>query len=160
MVYLKLISSGQILQKMNHLKSLFILLGILSISTLSAQEVTDYDLQNFARAYKEMVLLNTKAQNEMAEIIADEGLDLEIYHAIDESKNSDMEPDVDEENFTKYDKVQPKILKIQRKLEADVEKAYAKHDLSKQDYKAIAERVKQDYILQAKLEQIFEKIGR
>jgi len=145
---------------MNSIRTLFILLGIMSISVSNAQEVTDYDLQNFARAYKEMVLLNTKAQEKMAKIISDEGLDLEIYHAIDDSKNSDMEPDVDEENFTKYDKVQPKILEVQRKLEADVEKAYAKFDLTKQDYKAIAERVKQDYILRAKLEQIFEKIGR
>jgi len=141
--------------------SYFILaLSILGISRIQAQEVTDYDLQNFARAYKEMVQLNTKAQKEMAKIIADEGLDLEIYHAIDDTKNADIEPDVPESDFKKYDKVQPKIKVVQQKLEKDVEKAYAKYDLTKQKYTAIAERVKQDYMLQAKLEQIFEKMGR
>lgn len=146
---------------MKYLKQLGLIILFAGFSQVQAQEVTDYDLQNFARAYKEMVLLNTKAQNEMAEIIADEELDLEVYHAIDQTKdNPDVEPDVPKSDFEKYDKVQPKIQKIQQKLEADVEKAYAKHDLSKKDYKAIAERVKQDYILQAKLEQIFDKIGR
>jgi len=146
---------------MKYFKHFFAMTAILGFVCIQAQEVTDYDLQNFARAYKDMVLLNTKAQNEMAEIIADEGLDLEVYHAIDETReNPDIEPDVPESDFKKYDKIQPKIRQIQQKLEADVEKAYAKHDLTKQDYKAISERVKQDYMLQAKLEQIFEKMGR
>lgn len=145
---------------MKYLKNFGLAIAFLGFVNTQAQEVTDYDLQNFARAYREMVLLNTKAQDEMAELIADEGLDLEVYHAIDETKNTDMEPDVPASDFKKYDKVQPKIQKIQEELEADVEKAYAKHDLTKQEYKAIAERVKQDYMLQAKLEQIFEKMGR
>ncbi len=146
---------------MKYWKQFGFIIAALGMVCSHAQEVTDYDLQNFARAYKDMVLLNTEAQNEMAEIIADEGLDLEVYHAIDQTReNSDIEPDVPQSDFEKYNKVQPKIQKVQQRLEADVEKAYSKHDLSKQDYKAIAERVKQDYILQAKLEQIFDKIGR
>jgi len=146
---------------MQTIKKLGILLGIFLFTGLNAQEVTDYDLQNFAKAYKDMVEFNTKAQNEMAKIIADEGLDLEVYHAIDETReNSDVEPDVPQTDFDKYKKVQQEIKKIQQKLEADVEKAFQKHDLTKQNYAAIAERVKQDYILQAKLEQIFAKIGR
>ena len=128
--------------------------------SVKAQEVTDYDLQNFARAYKEMVNLNTKAQKEMTKIIANEDLDLEVYHAIEDTKDLEIEPDVPEEDFKKYNKVQPKIQAIQKELEADVEKAYAQNDLTKQKYSAIAERVKQDYMLQAKLEQIFEKMGR
>ena len=43
---------------------------------------------------------------------------------------------------------------VRRRAEQDVEKAYNKHDLSKQDYRAIAERVKQDQLLQIKLEKI------
>ena len=145
---------------MKILKLFTLLFIVVSTVSVQAQEVTDYDLQNFARAYKEMVTLNTKAQKEMAEIIADEGLDLEVYHAIDDTKDSDIEPDVPESEFDKYEKVQPKIKKVQQKLEADVEKAYGKYDLTKQKYSAIAERVKQDYMLQTKLEQIFEKMGR
>lgn len=125
---------------------------------LGAQEVTDYDLQNFARAYKDMVQLNNKAQKEMAEIIEKEGMDLETFHAIRESKDSEYEPDLPKEDFQKFDKIQPKIIQIQSKLESDVTKAYQKHDLSKQDYSAIAERVKQDQILQIKLESILAKL--
>jgi hypothetical protein len=145
---------------MNFLKMTLAFIFISGSLQVKAQEVTDYDLQNFARAYKEMVQLNTKAQKKMAEIIADEGLDLEVYHAIDDTKNTDFEPDVPKSDFDKYEKVQPKIKTVQQKLEKDVEKAYAKYDLTKQKYTAIAERVKQDYMLQAKLEQIFEKMGR
>jgi len=145
---------------MKIVKLFTLLLTVACTFSVQAQEVTDYDLQNFARAYKEMIQLNNKAQKEMAKIIADEGLDLEVYHAIDDTKDSDIEPDVPESEFDKYEKTQPKIKKVQQKLEADVEKAYSKYDLTKQKYSAIAERVKQDYMLQAKLEQIFEKMGR
>lgn len=143
---------------MKTIKSLVVLLGIFAFSQINAQEVTDYDLQNFARAYKEMLQLNNKAQKEMAQIISKEGMDLEVYHAINESKNSDYEPDVPKSEFTKYEEIQPKIEKVQNKLEQEVEKAYSKHDLSKQDYKAIAERVKQDQLLQIKLEKILSQI--
>ena len=139
---------------MNSIKSLIILLGIFSFSQLNAQEVTDYDLQNFAKAYKEMLQLNNKAQKEMAQIIQKEGLELEVYHAINDSKDSEYEPDVPAAEFKKFERVQPEIEKVQNKLEQDVEKAYNKHDLSKQDYRAIAERVKQDQLLQIKLEKI------
>lgn len=121
---------------------------------LNAQEVTDYDLQNFARSYKETMKLNVAAQKEMVKIIEKAGLDLDLYHIIDESKNADYEPDVAQSEYDKYDKIQPEITKIQSNLEADVKKVYNKNDLTPQKYKAIAERVKQDYILQAKLEKI------
>lgn len=131
---------------------------MIAFSGLNAQEVTDYDLSNFAKSYVEMMKLNSKAQKDMAHQIEKEGLSLDVYHAIDESKDTDLEPDVDEEEFTKYDKVQPKIQKIQAELERDVEKIFAKHDLDKQKYAAISERVKQDYLLQAKLERILERL--
>lgn len=145
---------------MNPTKLWSVLFILFAVFSLQAQEITDYDLQNFARAYKDMVVLNTTAQKEMAKTISEEGLDLEVYHAIDASKNSDYEPDVPQINFTKYDKIQPKIQQIQNKLETDVSKAYTKHDLTKQSYTAIAERVKQDYMLQAKLEQIMAKMEK
>lgn len=143
---------------MKTIKLLGIFLAMFCFTQLGAQEVTDYDLQNFARAYKDMTKLNNKAQKEMAEIIEKEGLDLETFHAIRESKDSEYEPDLPKDDFQKFDKIQPKINQIQDELEADVAKAYQKHDLSKQDYSAIAERVKQDQILQIKLESILAKI--
>lgn len=139
---------------MKTIKKLGILLGLFAFISLNAQEVTDYDLQNFAKAYNEMMTLNNKAQKEMAEIIEKEGMDLEIYHAINESKDSEFEPDVSENNYKKFDKIQPKVKAIQDQLEADVEKAYLRNDLSKQEYRAIAERVKMDQLLQIKLEKM------
>lgn len=141
---------------MKTIKKLGILLGLFAFMSLNAQEVTDYDLQNFAKAYKEMMLLSSKAQNEMTEIIEKEGMELEVYHAINASKDADadFEPDVSADNYKKFDKIQPKIQAVQDRLEADVEKAYLRHDLSKQDYRAIAERVKMDQLLQIKLEKM------
>ncbi|MFA7616039.1 MAG: DUF4168 domain-containing protein [Moheibacter sp.] len=140
------------------MKRIGFLIAFFVFAGANAQEVTDYDLNNFAKAYVQMVKINTKAQNEMAKLIEKEGLDLNVYHAIDESKNSEFEPDVPEEDFKKYDKLQPKIKKIQSELEEDVEKAFEKNDLTKQKYRAISERVKQDYLLQAKLQKILENI--
>ncbi|MGB3454333.1 MAG: DUF4168 domain-containing protein [Moheibacter sp.] len=140
------------------MKRIGFLIAFFVFAGANAQEVTDYDLNNFAKAYVQMVKLNTKAQNEMAKLIEKEGLDLDVYHAIDESKNSEFEPDVPEEDFDKYDKLQPKIKKIQNELEEDVEKVFEKNDLTKQKYRAISERVKQDYLLQAKLQKILENI--
>lgn len=144
---------------MNYLKILLLSVASFSFTNLNAQEVTDYDLQRFAKAYAEMVDLNLKAQNEMAKIIADEKLDLEVYHAINDTKNNpDIEPDVPEEDFDKYDKIQPKIEAVQDKLEADVTKAYSRQELTKRDYTAIAERVKQDPLLQTRLEKMLTKL--
>jgi hypothetical protein len=145
-------------QKMKPIRFAGILFSLLIFSGLNAQEVTDYDLTNFAKAYLKMVKLNTSAQNEMSKLIEKEGMDLEIYHAINDSKEADYEPDVDEEYFEKYERLQPKLQKIQNQLEADVEKEFAKNDLTKQKYRAISERVKQDYLLQAKLEKLLEHL--
>lgn len=144
---------------MNYLKILLFSFSLFSLSNLNAQEVTDFDLHRFAKAYAEMVKLNMKAQSEMAEIIADEKLDLEVYHAINDTKdNPDIEPDVPKEDFEKYAKVQPKIEKVQDELEADVEKAYAKQEFTKREYTAIAERVKQDPLLITKLEKMLSQL--
>ncbi|HUH34674.1 MAG TPA: DUF4168 domain-containing protein [Moheibacter sp.] len=121
---------------------------------LNAQEITDYDLQNFARAYHQTMKINGSAQKKMAELIADEKLDLDVYHAIFESKNSAVEPDLPQEEYDKFERVQPEILKLQQDLEQDIVKMYGKFDLNPQKYRAIAERVKQDYLLQAKLEKM------
>lgn len=138
---------------MKYLKSMMLFFAISTAA--NAQEVTDYDLERFAKAYMDMVSLNLEAQNEMAEIIADEKLDLETYHAINDTKdNPDIEPDVPKEDFEKYERASAKIKKVQEKLEADVEKAYADVELTKRDYTAIAERIKQDQVLQIKLENI------
>lgn len=146
---------------MKYFKLLIALTFLSGFTSLHAQEVTDYDLQRFAKAYAEMVQLNLKAQNEMAEIIADEKLNLETYHAINDTKdNPDIEPDVPKEDFEKYDRIQPKIEKVQNELEADVTKAYAKQELTKRDYTAIAERVKQDPLLQTRLEKMLTSLRR
>ncbi|MFA7687215.1 MAG: DUF4168 domain-containing protein [Moheibacter sp.] len=140
---------------MNKLKSFWFLFLMIPTLFVQAQEVTDYDLERFAKAYSEMVTLNLNAQHEMAKIIADVELDLETYHAINDTKdNPDIVPDVADSEFEKFERIQPEIQKVQEKLEADVEKAYAKQDLTKRDYTAIAERVKQDQMLQMKLEAI------
>ncbi|MGB6084372.1 DUF4168 domain-containing protein [Moheibacter sp.] len=139
---------------MNTLRKIGILLGIFAFMGLNAQEVTDYDLQNFARAYNEMMAINKKAQKEMTDAIEKEGLDLETYHAINDSKDTEFIPDIPEKKFKDFENLQPKLQKIQKQLEADVEKAFNKYDLSKREYQAIAERVKQDQLLQIKLEQI------
>ncbi|MFA7447850.1 MAG: DUF4168 domain-containing protein [Weeksellaceae bacterium] len=142
---------------MKTLKISGLLLAFFAMFSVNAQEVTDYDLQNFAHSYIEMMKLNKAAQNDMAKEIEKSGLELEVYHAINDTKDSEFIPELEDEEFEKFDKVQPKIQKIQSKLEADVEKVYAKNDLTKKKYTAIAERVKQDYILQAKLEKILER---
>lgn len=141
---------------MKTLKLLGFLFFFSALFSAYAQEVTDYDLQNFAKAYKESVLLINEAQKEMAKEIEKADLTLEEYHAIAESKHPEatVDPELPQKTFDKFEKVHPKIMEIQKELEAEIMKIYAKNDLNKQKYKAIAERVKQDYILQAKMEKL------
>src|SRR5690554_1880822 len=137
---------------------IFFLFSFFSVS-MHAQEVTDYDLERFAVAYVNMVDLNLDAQNKMAKIIDEEGLTLEEYHSINETKNDpDIMPDLPQDRFDKFNSVQSKIKTIQEKLEKDVEAAFAKQELTRRDYFAIAERVKQDVILQTKLEKILSNL--
>ncbi|MDX9705270.1 MAG: DUF4168 domain-containing protein [Weeksellaceae bacterium] len=140
------------------MKYLGVFLVLLGFSTLHAQEITDYDLRNFAFSYKEMMRLNTEAQNEMAKLISDAKLDLDTYHIIDQSKDSDYIPDFSESDFEKYNSIQPKIEKIQKQLEERFENVLKRNDLDKQKYRAIAERVQHDYILQNKLDRILASL--
>lgn len=142
--------------QMKILKIIGLFLFLAGYVQVNAQEVTDYDLQNFARSYRFTVLLNNEAQREMQKEIEKEGLTIEKYQLIQESKHPEatLVPDLPEKDFEKFEKLQPKIKEIQADLEKEVLKVYADNDLDKQKYRAIAERVKQDYLLQAKMEKI------
>lgn len=136
------------------LSAVFIALFAFLTTNLNAQEVTDYDLKNFVLSYFETIQVNTEAQKEMMKLIEKENLSLDAYHAINESKNTEFIPDLPNEEFEKYERLVPKIERVQKKLEEDVDKIYEKNDLNRQKYKAIAERVKLDYLLQNKMERL------
>lgn len=131
-----------------------LLIALFAFFNLNAQEVTDYDLRNFVMSYYHTMNLNADAQKQMVDTIEKEGLSLEAYHAINESKDTDLIPELPDEDFDKYEKIYPKILVIQENLEAEIDKVYEHNDLNRQEYKAIAERVKEDYLLQAKAEKL------
>ena len=75
---------------MKTLKISGLLLAFFAMFSVNAQEVTDYDLQNFAHSYIEMMKLNKAAQNDMAKEIEKSGLELEVYHAINDTKDSEV----------------------------------------------------------------------
>lgn len=137
---------------MKAIKPILLLFLFVSFTTVKAQSVSDRELLNFAQAYLEMMKINLQAQKEMTDLIIAEGLALEEYHAIEDSKETELMPDIEEEKFTQFESLQPKIQKIQTKLEKDVEKEFKRRQLTKERYQQIADRVKQDYLLEAKLQ--------
>ncbi len=142
------------------LKNLFLFVAILSTVGLLAQEntISDSELTQFADAYVKLQMQNQEAQQKIADIIQDEGLELERFSEIQEAAmDPNKETDASADEIEKHANAISKIEKIQPELEkkaiSDIESA----GITLERYQALVSAIQQDQGLQQRLQAILTK---
>lgn len=145
--------------KLNHMKNFILALTLLfSAATFAQTEVSDADLNKFADAYKAVQMENQEVQQEMVEMIQDEGLELDRFQTIQQaSVNPEAKVDASEKEMTSYKKVMAEIEKMQPKLQEDMAKLIADNGLTLDRYQEIGAALQSDQALQQKLQAIMMK---
>lgn len=151
----------------NVFSSLFLMLAITG-TTLQAQnsqlpqqqekiEVKDAELEKFAEAFQKMRMTNQQAQQEMMDVIKNEGLELQRFNEIQQAS---IDPKKDVETTSAEDKkhkaVVMKLEKLQPKLQKKMQTILSESDLSMERYQQLSMALKTDAELQKRLKKIMQ----
>tara|TARA_R100001369_G_scaffold92217_1_gene136226 strand:- start:66 stop:545 length:480 start_codon:yes stop_codon:yes gene_type:complete len=136
------------------------LLGGLSFAhaqnSMQAQsKVTDAELGKFAKAFQVVQMENQKAQEKMAKVITDNGMEVERFSTIQQAAtNPNQDVDATDAEMKKHEAIMAEIKKIQPAIEAKMEKAVADSGISVERYQAIGTALQQDKNLQQRFQKI------
>lgn len=120
-------------------------------------EVSDSELSEFANAFQGMRMINQEAQQEMTQVVQEEGMEIERFSEIHEaSLNPEVEVEASEEEKEQHQKIASELEKIQGTFQAKVEKVITEQGLSLERYEQIAMGLQNDPELQERLMKIFE----
>lgn len=145
--------------KLNQMKNFILALTLLfSAASFAQTEVSDADLNKFANAYKAVQMENQEMQQDMVEMIQNEGLELDRFQSIQQaSVNPEAKVDATKEELSSYKKVMAEIEKMQPKLQEDMAKLIADNGLTLDRYQEIGAALQSDQALQQKLQAMMMK---
>ena len=142
------------------LKSVFLFVTMLGTFGLFAQQnqVSEAELTKFANAYLEMQVQNQEAQQQMVQIIEDEGMDVERFSAIQQASidpNQNVEATEAEQKM--HSSVIAKFQKLQPELEQEATQRIIATGLTMERFEALASVIQNDQALQQRLQAILMK---
>lgn len=129
------------------------------MSVAQAQDkISDAELNKFAKAFQVIQMENQKAQQKMATVIKDNGMEVERFSAIQQaSSNPNQEVEATDAEMKKHDAIMAEIKKMQPAIEAKMEKAVADSGITIERYQAIGTALQQDKDLQQRFQSIMMK---
>jgi len=136
------------------------LLGGLSLAqaqnTVQAQsKISDAELGKFAKAFQVIQMENQQAQQKMAAVISDNGMEVERFSTIQQAAaNPNQEVDATDAEMKKHDMIMAEIKKMQPAIEAKMEKAVADSGITIERYQAIGSALQQDKSLQQRFQKM------
>lgn len=120
-------------------------------------EVTDAELEKFAQAFQEMRMLNQQAQQKMAQVVEEEGLDIQRFNEIHQATvDPAKEADVTEEEQKQYQDITSELQGMQESFQQQMQEIITEQDLTLQEYEQIATQLQNDPELQERLKAVFE----
>lgn len=148
---------------------IFFLMTVLT-TTLSAQteplptqgqtqqvEVSDAELEKFAQAFQEMRMLNQQAQQEMAQVVEEEGMDIQRFNEIHQATvDPAKEVDVTEEEQEQFQEITSELQGMQERFQKQMQEVITEQDLTIQEYEQIATQLQNDPELQERLRAVFQ----
>lgn len=151
--------------KSKKIASLFLFGALLGGTALSAQtmpapqqqqqtvEVNDEQLSKFADAFMSLQVINQEAQQKMAQVVQDGGLEIERFNQIYQSSMDPQAAGVEAtaEEQAQYAEIVSGIEKLQISVQADMEKAIASNGISTEEYERILTGLQSDTELQERL---------
>lgn len=154
--------------KIRNLVSSLLLIFVLGGATLTAQntpmpkqqeqiEVSDAELAKFAEAFQKMRMANQKAQQQMMQIIKDEGMDLQRFNEIHQaSRNPNKEVEATKAEEEKYSAVVEELESLQPQFQKKMQTIISNSDLSMERYQKLAMALRTDQELQKRLQEIMQ----
>ncbi len=126
-------------------------------SQVQQTEVSDAELERFAQAFQRIRMINQEAQQQMSQVVQDEGMDIQRFNEI---HRATMDPAVDVETSAEeqeqYSDIASEIQNMQGSFQSRMEEVITEQDLTIQRYEQIATQLQTDPELQERLKAVFE----
>lgn len=120
-------------------------------------EVGDAELEKFATAFQHVRAISMEAQQEMANLVQEEGLEIKRFNEIHQATiDPEVELKATEEEKKKHQKIITELETIQTDIQGKMEKIITEQGLTPQRYEQIAMGLQNDAELQERLRKIFE----
>ena len=120
-------------------------------------EVSDAELEKFATAFQHVRVITMEAQQEMAGVVANEGMEIQRFTEIHEATlNPEVEVTATEEEKKQHQKIVSGLETIQAGVQGKMEKAVQDQGITPARYEQIASGLQNDPALQERLRKTFE----
>ncbi len=120
-------------------------------------EVSDAELNKFANAFQGIRMVNQEAQQEMTQVIQEEGMEIQRFNELFEaSANPQVEVEATGEEEKQFEAISSELEGMQGAFQAKMEKIITDEGLSIERYEQIAMGLQADPALQERLRAVFE----
>jgi hypothetical protein len=121
-------------------------------------EVSDAEIGQFANAFKKIQSIDQQVQGKMISVIQEKGIEVQRFNEIrNAQQDPDKEVDADEDEIKKFESANQEIEKIQNIAQQDMQKQITDAGLTVNRYQEIMIAVKNDPVLQEKLQKFMEE---
>ncbi len=120
-------------------------------------EVDDAELEKFAKAFQHVRVISMEAQQEMAGVVENGGLEIQRFNEIHKAElDPEIEVTATAEEKTKHKAIISELETMQLSLQDKMEKVITEQGLSLERYEQIAMGLQNDPELQERLRKVFE----
>lgn len=121
-------------------------------------EVSDDELELFLEASFSAQEIQTESQQQMVEIVDDEGLDVETYNEIMRSEQTGESADVSSDDKEKFENASEQIREIEQDMEAEITEAIEEEGMEMSRFQEINMGIRQDPELQQRVQQMIQEM--
>lgn len=126
-------------------------------SAVQQAEVSDAELEKFAQAFQRIRMINQEAQQQMTQVVQDEGMDIQRFNEIFQaSMDPAVNVEITAEEKEQYSNISSEIEAMQGSFQSRMEEVITAQDLTVQRYEQIATQLQTDPQLQERLRAVFE----
>ncbi|HKK80981.1 MAG TPA: DUF4168 domain-containing protein [Prolixibacteraceae bacterium] len=142
------------MRKMTILLSIILFSSVSIMAQTNSKDVSDAELAKFAEAYKEVQTISQESQQEMIEIVKEEGLEVQRFNTIMKSQqNNEQGIQVSDAELEKVQAINGQLKEIDTETNKKLQKSIANNDLTVARYQEIMASLQSDQQLQMKLQQ-------
>lgn len=123
-------------------------------------EVSDNDLEQFVNLQEDLMAIRKNARKKMTEAIQDNGIDIQTFNKISKQmQNAESMKDVDasKSEVQKFQKASKSVMKVQKSIQKEQQKAIDDQDLSVDRFRKIQQAAMQDPKLQKRVQNMMKK---
>ncbi len=123
-------------------------------------EVSDEELQDFVDASMNAQTVQAQFQQQMVEIVDEEGIDVETYNDIMRAQqmgSAEEDLDVSAEDIDNFENAFEQIQEVEQEMEVDIHNAIEEEGIEVERFQEINMAIQQDPELQQRIQQIIQE---